>query len=127
MGIQILRERVLPLNEQPATMPPVVQAVEAQDYEIGVALTCGNVLPWLEGLPRGVSVQRSTGPATEIGLLCAHQLWARRVPRLVVTALPAPVARRQAREERAVTVVPRWVSSAVLCHTSAPLRTQEEA
>jgi len=117
---------VLLLNNQPETLPPLVQALEARGYQIIVALTFADVLAWLEvGTPRCVILQLSAFTATEIALLRVHQRWAKRVPLVVVTPLLAPAALRHALAGRAFTVVPCSASPDALCHMVTTLTAQE--
>ena len=127
MDTQTARDHILLMNDQPETLPPLVQVLEAKGYRVVVALTFRDTLAWLEvETPRCVIVQLSTLTATDIALLRARRMWAKRVPLVVVTPLPASAALRRALEDRTFIVVPYFASPDVLGHVVTTLAVQEE-
>ena len=115
------------MNDQPETLPPLVRALEAEGYQVLIALTFCDVLAWLEvGTPRCLIVQRHTLTQTDIALLCSSRWWAKQTPLVVVTSVPIPAALHPAVERRTLAVVPFFASPDVLCQMVAILASQEE-
>ena len=92
-----------------------------------VVLTFCDALTWLEvETPRCLIVYRPVLSAPEIALLRTHRFWAKRVPLVVVTSVPAPAPLRHALEEGKFSVVPLFVSPDALCQMIVTLTSQEE-
>jgi DNA-binding response OmpR family regulator len=127
MSTQATKKQVLLMNDQPETLPLLVRALEAEGYQVIVALTFCDALTWLEvETPRCLIVYRPTLSAPDLAVLCAHRLWAKRVPLVVVTSVPAPAALRRTLEGRNFSVIPLFVSPDVLCQLVVTLTSQEE-
>ncbi len=127
MNTQATKKQVLLLNDQSETLPFLVRALEAEGYQVIVALTFYDALAWLEvGTPRCLIVHRHTLTQTDIALLCSSQWWAKQTPLVVVTSVPIPAALHPAVERRTLSVVPFFASPEILCHLVATLTPQEE-
>jgi len=127
MSTQATKKQVLLLNDQPETLPFLVRALEAEGYQVMVALTFCDALAWLEvGTPHCLIVHRHTLTQTDIALLCSSQWWAKQTPLVVVTSVPIPAALRPAVKRRTLSVVPFFASPEILCHMVATLTPQEE-
>lgn len=127
MSTQATKKQVLLLNDQPETLPLLVRALEAEGYQVIVALTFCDALAWLEvGTPCCLIVHRHTLTQTDIALLCSSHWWAKQTPLVVVTSVPIPGALHPAVERRTLSVVPLFASPEVLCRMVATLTPQEE-
>lgn len=114
-------------NDQPETLPPFVRALEVGGYQVIVARTFCDALAWREvGTPGCLIVQRHTRSQTAIALLRSSHWWAQQTPRVVVTAVPLPVAVPPAVARRTLSVVPLFASPEALCHLVTTLLPQEE-
>ena len=61
MSTQATKKQVLLMNDQPETLPLLVRALDAEGYQVIVALTLCDALAWLEvGTPRCLIVHRHT-------------------------------------------------------------------
>jgi DNA-binding NtrC family response regulator len=126
MSTQATKKQVLLINDQPETLPPLVQALEAGGYQVIVVLTFCDALAWLEiGTPHCLIVHRHTLTQTDIALLRSSQWWVKQTPLVVVTSVPIPVALHPAVERRTLFVVPLFASPEVLCHLVTTLMPQE--
>jgi DNA-binding NtrC family response regulator len=127
MSTQVSKKQVLLINDQPDTLPLLVGALEAEGYQVIVALTFCDALAWLEvGTPHCLIVHRHTLTQTDIALLGSSQWWAKQTPLVVVTSVPIPAALCPAVERRTLSVVPLFASPEALCHMVTTLMPQEE-